>query len=73
MITGACRSGLAEYLTNHLRSFVDDNKSKMAIVVDEAAELITGLKSKDHKWEWCVLQNSSAPGGVKWSCPTDAA
>lgn len=43
----------------------------MAKVIDEAAELITGLKSKDNKWEWCVLQNSSAPGGVKWSCPMD--
>jgi hypothetical protein len=42
----------------------------MSSIIDDVAYEVTGIASKDSKWEFCSLQIPKKEKGVKWNCPT---
>ena len=72
IITGACRTAIAESTIEQLRLLIDENMARMSTIIDDATFYITGIQAKDSTWDWCQLQNASYPGGVHWKCPTRA-
>lgn len=43
IITGQCRTAIAESTIERLKHFIDDNMSRMSTIIDDATFYITGI------------------------------
>ena len=59
MLTGSSRSGLANDLSQRLYTAIYTNYERMADLVEDYAQSIVGLETKNKQWSWCYRFNTT--------------
>ncbi len=70
VIGGISRSGIVESTIQRIQLLIEENLTRMGSIIDDLTYLITGISSKNKKWEFCTLEDTKKGKGVRWNCPT---